>query len=140
MTGPKDHVSPSHTPEGPPVGAARPLLPLLAHGDLAEEPVCLVVNPGREKQLVMLPCRAIIAEAQAPQAIDRDALPLTLGEGTQEVTGVGIEGIDLAIAEIADDEGLAELAEVVRGEGQAPGRVEGTARDQLPQELPVEVE
>src|SRR2546430_14741111 len=87
----------------------------------------------------MLPGRDIIAEAQAPQAIDRDTLPLTLGERTQEGTRVGIEGMDLAIAEIANDERMAKLAEVVRGQGQAPGRVEGSARGQLPQELPVEV-
>src|ERR1700752_1627059 len=137
MTGPKEHVSPSHTPKGPPAGAARPLGLLLAHGDLAEEPVGLIVHPGREKQLVMLPGRPIIAEAQAPQAIDRDALPLTLGEGTQQGTRVGIEGIDLAIAEITDDERMAKLAEVTWGQGQPPGRVEGSARDQLPHELPV---
>src|SRR5882724_8089964 len=129
---PGGHVSASQTPEGPSIGAARPLRLLLAHGDLAEEPVGFVVNPCREKQLVMLPGRAIIAEAQAPQTIDCDALPLTLGEGTLEGTCVGIEGIDLAIAEITHDERVAKPAEVTRGQGQSPGRVEGSARDQLP--------
>ncbi len=54
--------------------------------------------------------------------------------------GDGIEGIDAAVAEIADQQILAELAEVGRRHGDAPGRIEHPAAGDAPDQRAVGVE
>src|SRR5215469_13041520 len=61
-------------------------------------------------------------------------------EGPEERTGVDVIGVDLAVAEVADEEGAGELAEASRRDGQTPGRVQGAARDQPPFQVALEVE
>jgi hypothetical protein len=65
---------------GHPRRGAALLFLLLADEDLPEEPVHLIVNPGVEEQLIVLPGRPIIAEVHPPQTINHDDLPIAMGE------------------------------------------------------------
>lgn len=46
-----------------------------------------------------------------------------------------IESIDAAIADIADEQSAAELAEMVRGANQAPGGLQGAMRNETPNQM-----
>ncbi len=79
--------------------------------------MCLVIWPGREDQLVGLG-GVPVAETQAPQAFDGHRVAVGPAELTQVRAGVRVVGVDVAIAEVADEQRSAEPAEVVRGQGE----------------------
>ena len=74
-----------------------------------------------------------VAERQAPEAADRDGFPADVHElaGGRELvrpTLRELEGVDPAIAEIADQELVADSPEVARCQGDAPWRVQRASR------------
>src|SRR6266496_1977867 len=112
-------------------GARLRSAPALSAGqyELSEQAVCLVIWPGSEDQLVGLG-RVPVAETQAPQAFDGDRVAVGPAELTQVRAGVRVVGVDVAIAEVADEQRSAEPAEVVRGQGEPPWRVQRAPGDQ----------
>ena len=77
--------------------------------DHAEEAISLLVNTGSEEELVGLSRLPTKTEHQSPQTINDDGVAFLVGELTQEGAGIGIERIDVSIAEIADQQVMAEL-------------------------------
>src|SRR5438128_2933702 len=71
-----------------------------------------------------------VADLQAPEPIDLDGLTVRVLERAEEIAGCRIEGVDLAIAEIAYQQTAGQAAEVAGREGQSPRRVEGLAGNQ----------
>src|SRR5205085_3678500 len=119
---------------------ARPLRKrwLLAHVDLAEEAVGLIVGTGREEQRSGGPVVAALPELERPEAVDRQRLAavvarLALMGEVPVVLGIGV---DLAIAEVPDEEVAREAPERVRRERQAPRSVQlavlGDAAEEIP--------
>ena len=49
---------------------------------------------------------------------------MVIGKLAEKIAGVRIERIDAAIAEVADEQGVAEFAETAGRTGQTPGRVQ----------------
>src|SRR5919201_6653594 len=103
--------------------------------DLAEQTVALAVRTRGEVQRVgRSRARIPMAELQRPQPVDLQRravggvqLP-ELDRLAGAARGGQIEGVNLAVAEIADEKGAAERAESRGRERESPGRVEPAFR------------
>src|SRR5438552_2288801 len=90
----------------------------------AEEAVLFAVNAGSEEQSVRWPGVCVVAEGERPKPIDgQDGIVGILHEA-DEFVGEAIERGNLAAAEIAYENGVAELAEIARGPDNSPRRIE----------------
>lgn len=108
--------------------------------NIAEEAVCFTIYTGSEEEFVGWARDCIITELQGPQAIDRDGISILVSELTEKRTRIWIERIDVTIAEVTDQQVIAELAKVSRCQGQTPGRVEATACNEATNQIPTGVE
>src|SRR3954447_12732212 len=90
----------------------------------AEQPMRLVLDPGGEVERMGMAVWTGIAGNERPQAVDLDRVAGSVAEHAHELAGVGVEGVDAAIAEIADQEVAGKTPESFRCDRQAPGRVE----------------
>jgi len=92
--------------------------------DRAEEAVLFAVNAGSEEQSVRWPGVCVVAEGERPKPIDgQDGIVGILHEA-DEFVREAVEGGNLAAAEIAYENGVAELAEIARGPDNSPRRIE----------------
>src|SRR5215831_20717438 len=82
-----------------------------------------MVGTGREDQFAGLG-GVPIAEPQPPQAIDHDRPPVRLPKGADAGAVVRVVDVDLAVAEVADNQVSTEIAETARCEREPPRRVE----------------
>src|SRR6266571_7757252 len=100
----------------------------LVERDGAEKAVGFVVGAGREEQGVG---RAVfgwpVAELERPESVDRQRFPICAAQ-LASVFELPVwqlfVGVDLPVAEVADEEIAAEAAEVRRGKRKPPRRVE----------------
>src|SRR5438309_1871140 len=105
---------------------------------LAEQPVLLAERTCREEERVRRPCRRAVAERECPQPVDRQRLAVGGMELTalHELAGAleapEVEGVDVAIAKVPDEQVPAELAEIARGDSQPPRGVQPPARPRPP--------
>src|SRR5205823_895303 len=127
------HAPSREAPAAPPA----PLRSSLLRGDAPEQSVTLVVGSGREKQRVRGPGVHAVAEPDAPQAVDGERMPVRRLEMSLGLAGGEVIGVDAAVAEIADEQVAAEAAEPGGRDGQAPGRVEGAARGDPAEKVPL---
>ncbi len=81
-----------------------------------------------------------IPKGYSPQAVNKNGSARLVFQLTQEIPGAGIEGIDETIAEITNQQVVAELAEIAGSESQTPGRVECALRSEATEEMPIGVE
>src|SRR5262249_3810862 len=109
-------------------------------GNLSEQAMLLVFRPRREVQRIGVAGGLAVAERQAPQVVDDDGAPRCLAEGALLDTRSRIVSMNATVAEIADEQIAAELAESLRRDDHAPGRVEVPARHQAPIEMAVRLE
>src|SRR5438552_18061036 len=92
--------------------------------DGAEEAVLFAVNASSEEQSVRWPGVCVVAEGERPKPIDgQDGIVGILHEA-DEFVREAVEGGNLAAAEIAYENGVAELAEIARGPDNSPRRIE----------------
>ena len=75
---------------------------------------------GREVQRVLGAGGAAVAERQPPQVRDGDWLAARVFQLAGEMAVLGIEGVDGAVAEIADQQIVAEAAKVRGGHRYGP--------------------
>ena len=108
--------------------------------DGANEPVCLIVDPGGEEAGVRVTCQTPVPTRHSPQAVTRHRLVTLVLELAEEGTAPRIEGSDAPIAEIADEHVVAELPEPFGDQSQAPRRGDRTMRSEAPVEVPSGVE
>jgi hypothetical protein len=99
----------------------------------AEEPVRLTVDARGEEQGVGRSGTGTIAERQAPQAVDLDRFALEPRElaGGREAVRATLrepEGVDSAVAEVADQHVATKLPKVTGCHSNSPGRVERASR------------
>ena len=89
-------------------------------------------DSGMTRILLLLALAAVVAVSgtKRPEAGDHDVLAIGIGEGSQPLTAAGVVGIDLTVAEVADQQCLAERAEGVGRNREPPGRVQGSAFDE----------
>src|SRR5437870_2011644 len=96
----------------PPPGAGR--RPRLRGVDRAEEAVGLVIRAGGEEQPAARSGGVVVPELERPQAVDRDRPAVAAAQLAAvlelPVRQLGI-GVDLAVAEVADEEIAAEATE-----------------------------
>src|SRR2546428_1563086 len=114
------------------------LLANSAHG--TKQAVLLVLNPGREEERVERPGPTAIAEVQGPEPADHDRLLVRRPQRALEFPILGVVGVDAAVAEVADQEGAAELTELLGSQRQPPGRVESASRGEPLQKVALGVE
>jgi hypothetical protein len=77
--------------------------------------------------------------APPPRVVDRDRLAVGVPELIDKCPVV-IENVDFAVAEISDQDLSAVLAKGERRPRHAPGRVEGSAAGEAPQQIAIGVE
>src|SRR4030095_6500099 len=108
----------------------------------AEQAVRLVVGAGGEEQRVGRAGVATVAEADAPQAVDFDRLMVSALHNAVLFPAVLalVERVDPAVAEVADQQIAAELAEVRRRHGKAPRGIQPAPRGDAAVEGPVSAE
>jgi hypothetical protein len=106
--------------------------------------VRLLVGAGREEECIRRPVRRRpTAEGNRPEAVDYDWLQVCSHQEVDELEMPVLQhliGKDAAVAEIADEQVPAELAEVVGGERDAPGRVQLSSCGDAPEEVPIRIE
>src|SRR5262249_26624687 len=91
----------------------------------AEKPVVFVVDAGSEEERTGGCLRHAQAEHKRPESGDLDGVACRVGNGAQEVTGVEIEGIDRAIAEVSYKKRVGESSESLEGSPcHSPGGIE----------------
>src|SRR5207253_10073990 len=95
-----------------------------------DQSMLFIADAGGEEEGVPSASILAVAERQAPEPGDLDCLVVCVCEGAEEFPRVRIEGVDLAVAEVANQQVVAEFAKARRSHRQAPGRVELTVRDQ----------
>src|SRR6516165_12603426 len=114
------------------------IVDVLRRGDRTEKTVGLAVGTGCEIKRVGARFRAT-AEGQGPQTVDGDPLAVRVPELAQEIP-VGVEHVDPAVTEIADEDVAAEPAKGLGCPCDAPGRVQSTARGEAPEQMAFGVE
>ncbi len=89
-----------------------------------------------EVQRAFIAAVSTVAEDQAPQPWYGDCIAGGLLQGAQRSACHKIEGVNLSISEVADQQGPAECTEVGGTHGDAPGRIQdiagGESLDQIP--------
>src|SRR6266550_1544934 len=126
-------------PDGPLIGNRR------SH-DFAEQPVLLAERTCREEERVRRSCRRAVTERECPQAVDRQRLAIGGMELTalQQLAGAleapEVEGVDVAIAKVPDEQVTAELPEIARGDSQPPGGVQPPARCHATEQIALSIE
>src|SRR5882724_12062246 len=110
--------------------------------DGAKEAVLLTVNASGEKQSVGWSSPvfrgsgvAIVAEGERPKSVDGENGIVGVLHEAQEFVSEAVESSNVAATEIADENGVAELAEIASGPHDAPGRVEPRAMLEVPDVL-----
>src|SRR5436190_2016691 len=112
----------------------------LGSGDRPEEPMGLVVGSGREEQRARRSRAGAVAEADPPKAVDRDRPMVDALDHAvclPAFVRAPFECVNPAVAEIADEEVAAELAEGRGSLGQTPRSVEIAERGDAAVERPV---
>src|ERR1035437_9668992 len=84
----------------------------------------LVVRASGEKERGRRAGRRAIAKSERPEAVDDYQRIIWIFHEAKELVGKAVEGGDPAAAEIADEDGVAELAEITRSPDDSPRRVE----------------
>jgi len=80
--------------------------------DYTEGTMRAAVKASREEERISLTRQAPVAKCQAAQTIDGDRITFEIHKLAEESARVRIEGVDVAIAEVADEDGLAERPKV----------------------------
>src|SRR5258706_8241259 len=111
----------------------------LAGGQGAEEAVRFFGGAGGEEEGVGGAGGCAVAESESPQAVDLDRVGVGAGKEAHELALV-VEGADFSVAEVSDQDVVAEQAEVVRGLHGAPRGIEAAARGEASHERAVGVE
>src|SRR5438552_14851987 len=88
--------------------------------DRAEEAILFAVNAGGEKQSVRWPGVRVVAEREGPEPIDRQDGIVGILDEADEFVREAVERGNLAAAEIAYENGIAELAKVACGPDNSP--------------------
>src|SRR5581483_7492147 len=104
--------------------------------ELSEQAVSLAIGPGGEDELVG-PGGVPVAETQAPQAVDDGRPAVDPAQLAQVRAGDRVVGVDVAIAEVTDEQRSAEPAEAGRGQSEPPWRVQRAPGGQPAQERAV---
>src|SRR5262249_45706510 len=100
---------------------------LPARRDTSEDAVRPVARARGEVQRGRRTGRAVVAEREPPQALDLDRPAAGEPEGTVRLpvsVGLPLVGVDLPVAEVADEKVAADVAEHRRRHRHAPRRVE----------------
>src|SRR5215813_2681697 len=92
----------------------------MTSANLTERSVLLIIRAGREVELVGITAHAAISEHQGPQTLDLDCSPPAVLQLSAKRSASGIERVDLAIAEITNQEMVAERAESGRRANHSP--------------------
>src|SRR6202022_2586879 len=129
----------------PPQSMRRQLILVLSNaGDRSEEAVLLLADTGREVKRVggreRSAARAAVAEADPPQTIDLDRGAGLVPKGSDEAPGPGAVGVDVSVAEVANQQRPAEGPEVFGCDREPPRRVQLSVPDEPPQGVAVLVE
>src|ERR1700693_6229816 len=101
---------------------------LLVEGDYAEDAVAVVIGASREEELVVCTVgAAVVAELNAPEAVDFDGLSASIAEWAEESTRARVKGVNAAARNIVGDEKcVAHRTKVGRSSSDAPRRMQGT--------------
>src|SRR4030088_196836 len=113
----------------PPRGMRRVGSWALLEADHAEQTVEVVLRSGGVEELVGLAVgRSATTEFDSPELVDLDGLAHSIDYGSNEGAGRKGEAVDgTGVGVVADQQGVAERAEVRGGDGEPPRLVEGRA-------------
>src|SRR3954468_7482782 len=106
---------------------------VVARLDLSEQAVVLGVQTSGAQQRPRV-TRHAVAEAQAPQTVVLNRHSVLPPQGPKEAARERVVRVDRAVAEIADEQRVAELSKAAGRYRQAPWGVERSARYESPHE------
>lgn len=99
--------------------------------DVAEKAVLFFHDPGSE-------INCVADNVQSPELLHPQRGPVRFRHRPEKSAGADVVTVDLAVAEIADEQGARQVSELpVRRKRQAPGRVERAARGEALDEVAV---
>src|SRR5262245_29984569 len=120
--------------------AVRRTLRILDEAQRPKQAVRLLLGPGREVQRVSVAGGHAVAEDDAPQPVDHDRPAGLVLQLAEEFPVRRIEGLEMAVSEVADNECAAERPEIPGRQREAPRRVQMVPADQTLQQMTVRVE
>jgi len=100
----------------------------------------LTLNSGGEEQVVPSSRESSVAECQSPKTFDSDRRPVAPQHMAQECTRSGVKCIDATIAEVADEQVVAQLSEIGGGESDTPRSVQRASGGEGLNKVPVQIE
>src|SRR5580692_3739510 len=89
--------------------------------DHAEQSIGVEAWSRREEELVGVAAGAASAKGQTPKSIDQQELVGFVLQRTNELAGLGIERVDAAVTQVANQNVVASRAKILRRKGQSPG-------------------
>src|SRR5437016_1748955 len=92
--------------------------------DGAEEAVLFIVYAGSEKQSVCRSGAGVIAERERPQSVNGQDGVVRILQEAHEFVGEAVKRGDPTTAEVAHENGVAELTEIARGPNNSPGCIQ----------------
>src|SRR6476659_6343661 len=95
----------------------------------AEQPIFLIIQAGSEEKRIRITRIGSIAKRNGPESFIDNRVSLLVAQCTEKFPSVMVVGIDPAIPEVANEQGIAERTKIVGRERQSPRRVQLTARD-----------
>jgi hypothetical protein len=116
---------------------------VLLVADDFDDTVCavyFVIGPGRPVQRVGLLRKNAVAKLHSPESIDVYGLVVCVAQSAEELALARPEGVDRAVAEIADQQCAAELSEARRRKRESPWRVENPVTCDSTDEVPLRIE
>lgn len=94
----------------------------------------------KEKVVGLAILRSASSKSESPQAVNGDRLSLLVTKLAKKCSGIGIEGVDAAIEQVADQQVVTEGAEIGGCHSESPGPVEVTLRSEGFDEGPIGTE
>src|SRR3569833_2350289 len=119
---------------------ARVVTRLGSDVNVAVQSMLFLPRPGREEQTVCRLAHQTVAEAQPPRTVELQYLTIGFAQLSQERARRGVERINSATAEVADEQAIAESPKVSRRKRNPPGCIQIAASGDPADQLPIRVE
>lgn len=109
-------------------------------GDISIESLTLIIRTSSEEQPVGGLGVVAIAEHDSPQTINHDVVSIAILKGAQPITTAIVIGLNLATAEVSNQNSSAKVSEGGGSQGNTPRSVELTRGGEAADEVAVGIE
>src|SRR4030095_11375160 len=107
--------------------------------NLPEQTACFIIDPGGEVEIVLIAPKSTITECESPQSCVLNRIAVRILQGSKESARRWIERIDRSVAEIPNQQTVAERSEIIGRERDSPRGIQYTTGNESSHEIPIQV-